>query len=65
MLEGGEGRESDDSLMGRAAATFSLQNSTLVLQENFVHATLAEPDIGRAKVINNYDIVVDVSEGRL
>jgi hypothetical protein len=47
--------EDDTSFMGRASSTLARQTSTLVLAEHFQYAVASRTDVGRAKVLNNYN----------
>ncbi|MFT4471948.1 baseplate J/gp47 family protein [Arthrobacter sulfonylureivorans] len=52
---GGTGPETEAEFQGRAAAVLARLTSTLVLPEHFSFAALAEPEIGRAKVLDLYN----------
>jgi hypothetical protein len=51
----GYGIESDTSFIGRASSTLARQTSTLVLAEHFQYAVAGRADVGRARVLNNYN----------
>lgn len=54
-LTGGAGEEEDPSFYGRATATLSTLNSTLVMPNDFQYAARAIPGIGRALVLDLLD----------
>lgn len=54
-LTGGQGVESDDSFLARAAATFARQNNTLTLPEQFTYAALATEGVARATTLDLVD----------
>ncbi|WP_427017885.1 baseplate J/gp47 family protein [Pseudarthrobacter sp. P1] len=51
----GTGVESDVSFHSRAAALLSRLTTTLVLPEHFQYAAIADPVVGRARVLNLFD----------
>jgi uncharacterized phage protein gp47/JayE len=51
----GTGVESDTSFIARASAILARQTSTLVLAEHFQYAVASRADVGRARVLNNYN----------